>query len=67
LAPFPVGGGSRRDVSRAAVHAMQKAFDKAGIQFIASNGGGPGLPPRLKMSFPRQPLNERKRILCYEK
>src|ERR1019366_9891585 len=26
---------SRRDVSRAAVHAMQKALEKAGIQFIA--------------------------------
>jgi predicted transcriptional regulator len=34
---------SRRDVSRAAVHAMQKALEKAGIQFIAKNGGGPGV------------------------
>ena len=33
---------SRRDVSRAAVHAMQRALEKAGIQFIARNGGGPG-------------------------
>ena len=30
-------------VSRAAVHAMQKALEKAGIQFIAKNGGGPGV------------------------
>jgi DNA-binding XRE family transcriptional regulator len=30
---------SRRDVSRAAVHAMQKALEKAGIQFIRGNGG----------------------------
>ena len=34
---------SRRDVSRAAVHAMQTALEKAGIQFIAKNGGGPGV------------------------
>jgi transcriptional regulator with XRE-family HTH domain len=34
---------SRRDVSRAAVHAMQKALEKAGIQFIGKNGGGPGV------------------------
>jgi len=34
---------SRRDVSRAAVHAMQNALEKAGIQFIAKNGGGPGV------------------------
>jgi hypothetical protein len=33
---------SRRDVSRATVHAMQKALEKAGIQFIASNGGDRG-------------------------
>ncbi|MDB5603409.1 MAG: transcriptional regulator, partial [Bradyrhizobium sp.] len=34
---------SRRDVSRAAVHAMQKALEKAGIQFIPKNGGGAGV------------------------
>ncbi len=34
---------SRRDVSRAAVHAIQKALEKAGVQFIAKNGGGPGV------------------------
>jgi hypothetical protein len=34
---------SRRDVSRAAVHAMQNALEKAGVQFIAKNGGGPGV------------------------
>jgi transcriptional regulator with XRE-family HTH domain len=34
---------SRRDVSRAAVRAMQKALENAGVQFIASNGGGPGV------------------------
>jgi predicted transcriptional regulator len=38
---------SRRDVSRAAVHAMQKALEKAGIQFIAKNGGGPGVRLRI--------------------
>ena len=35
---------SRRDVSRAAVHAIQKALEKAGIQFVAKNGGGTGRP-----------------------
>ena len=35
---------SRRDVSRTAVHAMQKALEKVGIQFIAKNGGGPERP-----------------------
>jgi DNA-binding XRE family transcriptional regulator len=34
---------SRRDVSRTAVHAMREALEKAGIQFIAKNGGGPGV------------------------
>jgi hypothetical protein len=34
---------SRREVSRAAVHAMQEALEKVGIQFIAKNGGGPGV------------------------
>ena len=34
---------SRRDVSRAAVRAMRKALENAGVQFIASNGGGPGV------------------------
>jgi predicted transcriptional regulator len=34
---------SRRDVSRAAVHAMHRALEKAGIQFIAKNGGGAGV------------------------
>jgi hypothetical protein len=33
---------SRRDVSRAAVHAMQKALEQAGVQFIAKNGRDPG-------------------------
>jgi hypothetical protein len=34
---------SRRDVSRTAVHAMQKALEEAGIQFLAKNGAGPGV------------------------
>lgn len=34
---------SRRDVSRDAVHALQKALEKAGIQFIARDGAGPGV------------------------
>ena len=34
---------SRRDVSRDAVHAMRRALEKAGAQFIPENGGGPGV------------------------
>jgi transcriptional regulator with XRE-family HTH domain len=34
---------SRRDVSREAVLSLQKALQEAGIQFIAKNGGGPGV------------------------
>ncbi|EGP06608.1 hypothetical protein CSIRO_3864 [Bradyrhizobiaceae bacterium SG-6C] len=34
---------SRRDVSRDAVHAIRKALEAAGIQFIAENGAGPGV------------------------
>jgi transcriptional regulator with XRE-family HTH domain len=34
---------SRRDISRAALHAILRALDKAGVQFIARNGGGPGV------------------------
>lgn len=34
---------SRRDVSRDAVHAIQKALQQAGVQFIARNGAGPGV------------------------
>lgn len=35
---------SRRDVSRDAVHAIQKALEGAGVQFIVRNGAaGPGV------------------------
>jgi len=34
---------SRRDVSRDAVYAIQKALEAAGVQFIARNGQGPGV------------------------
>jgi transcriptional regulator with XRE-family HTH domain len=34
---------SRRDVSRAAVHALQTALEKAGVRFIGKEGGGPGV------------------------
>lgn len=37
---------SRRAVSSEAIDALRKALEKAGIQFIARNGGGPGI--RLK-------------------
>jgi transcriptional regulator with XRE-family HTH domain len=34
---------SRRDVSGEAVLSLQKALQEAGAQFIAKNGGGPGV------------------------
>jgi transcriptional regulator with XRE-family HTH domain len=34
---------SRRDVSLDAVNSLQRALEKAGVQFIARNGGGPGV------------------------
>ena len=36
-----MNGRNQRRVLRAAVHAMQKALEKAGIQFIAKYGGRP--------------------------
>jgi len=34
---------SRRPVSRDAIHAIRGALERAGIEFIDENGGGPGL------------------------
>jgi len=34
---------SRRDVSRAAVHALKKALEKAGVGFIEKGDGGVGV------------------------
>jgi transcriptional regulator with XRE-family HTH domain len=34
---------SRREVSPDAIDALRRALEKAGVQFIARNGGGPGL------------------------
>ena len=34
---------SRRDVSRAAVVALQRALEKAGVRFIGKDDGGPGV------------------------
>jgi transcriptional regulator with XRE-family HTH domain len=42
----------RRDVSEEAIHAMQRALEAAGVEFIDENGGGPGV--RLK-----KPLKKR--------
>jgi hypothetical protein len=38
-------------VSRAAVHAMQKALEKAGIQFIAKDGGSLGCAFKHKATY----------------
>src|SRR5258706_16193817 len=44
---------SRRDASRDAVHALQKALEESGIRFIAKNGGGPGVRLRPVEPAPR--------------
>ena len=39
---------SRRPVSREAIRAMRTALERAGIEFIDENGGGPGLRLRRR-------------------
>jgi predicted transcriptional regulator len=34
---------ARRDISREAKQSIRKALEKAGVQFIDKNGGGPGV------------------------
>jgi hypothetical protein len=34
---------ARRDVSHEAKDTIRKALEKAGVQFIKENGGGPGV------------------------
>jgi transcriptional regulator with XRE-family HTH domain len=34
---------SRRDISRDAAAAIQRALESAGVRFIAKNGAGPGV------------------------
>jgi DNA-binding XRE family transcriptional regulator len=34
---------ARRDVSREAKESIRNALEKAGVQFIKKNGGGPGV------------------------
>jgi hypothetical protein len=40
----------RRQVSDGAVEAMQKALERAGVEFIHENGGGPGVRLRKRQS-----------------
>lgn len=42
----------RRKVSEEAITALQKALDRAGIEFIDENGGGPGV--RLRKRQPKK-------------
>ena len=39
---------SRRPVSNEAIHAIRKALERAGIEFIDENGGGPGVRLRKR-------------------
>ena len=39
---------SRRDVSVLAIQAIRAALERAGIQFIPENGGGPGVRLRKR-------------------
>jgi transcriptional regulator with XRE-family HTH domain len=34
---------SRRSVSKEAAHAIRKALERSGVEFIDENGGGPGV------------------------
>lgn len=45
---------SRRPVSGAAVRSICSALESAGIEFIAENGGGPGVRLRKRLS-PKAP------------
>lgn len=45
---------SRRSVSTEAIQAIRIALDRAGIEFIDENGGGPGVRLR-KRQRPKQP------------
>jgi transcriptional regulator with XRE-family HTH domain len=44
---------SRRPVSKEAVQAMCNALQDAGIEFIAENGGGPGVRLRKRRQLKR--------------
>ena len=39
---------SRRAVSSEAIHAMRRALERAGVEFIDENGGGPGVRLRKR-------------------
>ena len=51
-------GGIR--VSEDAVAAIARALEKAGVEFIAENGGGPGVRLR-KPPLPNQPKKSRQK------
>jgi transcriptional regulator with XRE-family HTH domain len=42
----------RRQISPEAIAAIQQALERAGIQFIEQNGGGPGVRLRKKSRRP---------------
>jgi transcriptional regulator with XRE-family HTH domain len=42
----------RRKVSDEAMHAIQNALHRAGVEFIDENGGGPGV--RLRKRLPKK-------------
>jgi transcriptional regulator with XRE-family HTH domain len=44
----------RRQVSQAAVIAIEEAFERAGIDFIDENGGGEGVRLRKSRRAPRK-------------
>ena len=39
---------SRRDISKDAIEAIRIALERAGIEFIEENGGGPGVRLRKR-------------------
>ena len=44
---------SRRPVSTEAIHAIRRALEAAGIEFIEENGGGPGVRLSKRKKFKR--------------
>jgi transcriptional regulator with XRE-family HTH domain len=40
----------RRKISQQAIHAIQNALHRAGIEFIDENGGGPGVRLRKRLT-----------------
>jgi transcriptional regulator with XRE-family HTH domain len=45
---------ARRQVSQAAIEAIQRALERSGIEFIDENGGGPGVRLRKRVGLAKR-------------